>query len=84
LPFRVHGKRAEVAHQLVFSLEPADFDEDANQAWAAEVRRRLWAIRDGNVVLRYWDEALTGIRRSLVSRDCRGCGQSTQEKPDCT
>jgi hypothetical protein len=63
------GQRAEVAHQLLLSLEAADFDDDADSAWAAEIRRRLQAIREGRVVLRDWDEALADIRQSLVSKD---------------
>jgi len=61
-------QRAEVAHQLLLSLEPADFDADADQAWAAEIRRRLQALREGRVALRDWDEALVNIRQSIVSR----------------
>ena len=61
-------QRADIAHQLLLSLELADFDEDADQAWAAEIRRRQQAIREGRVVLRDWDEALAGIRQALDSR----------------
>ena len=63
------AQRAEVAHQLLLSLEAADFDDDADSAWAAEIRRRLQAIREGHVILRDWDEALANIRQSLVSKD---------------
>ena len=63
------AQRAEVAHKLLLSLEPTDFDEDADQAWAAELRHRLQAIREGRVQLRDWDEALAGIRQSIVSKD---------------
>ena len=62
-------QRAEVAHNLLLSLETADFDQDADQAWAAEVRRRLQAIREGRVVLHDWDDALARIRRSISTRD---------------
>ena len=61
-------QRADIAHQLLLSLELADFDEDADHAWAAEIRRRQQAIREGRVVLRDWDEALAGIRQALDSR----------------
>ena len=63
------AQRAEVAHQLLVSLEADDFDDDADPAWAAEIRRRLQAIRQGKVVLRDWDEALADIRQSLASKD---------------
>jgi putative addiction module component (TIGR02574 family) len=62
-------QRAEVAHQLLLSLETEDFDEDADQAWAAEIQRRLQAIRSGNAVLRDWDEAVANIRRAIHSRN---------------
>ena len=32
-------ERAEVAQKLLLSLEPGDLDEDADQAWAEEIRR---------------------------------------------
>ena len=63
------SQRAEVAHQLLLSLEPDDFDADADSAWAEEIRRRRQAIRDGRVILRDWDEALADIRQSLVSKN---------------
>ena len=63
------SQRAEVAHQLLLSLEPDDFDADADSAWAEEIQRRRQAIRDGRVILRDWDEALADIRQSLVSKN---------------
>ena len=59
-------ERAEVAHKLLLSLEPDDFDQDADQAWTAEIRQRLMAIREGQVSLRDWDDALADIRRSIT------------------
>jgi putative addiction module component (TIGR02574 family) len=61
-------QRADIAHKLLLSLEPADFDEDADEAWAAEIRRRLQAIREGRIVPRDWDEALARIRQGLDTR----------------
>jgi len=58
------NERAEVAHQLLLSLEPAGFDEDVEQAWADEIRQRLRAIREGSVTLRPWDDALADLRQS--------------------
>ena len=63
------GQRAEVAHQLLLSLEPDDFDADADSAWAEEIRRRRQAILDGRVILRDWDEAVADIRQSLSSKN---------------
>src|ERR1700730_14073427 len=61
-------QRAELAHRLLLSLEPAEIDEDADQAWAAEIRRRLDAVRDGHVILRDWDEALHKMREAIIPR----------------
>jgi hypothetical protein len=58
-------QRAEIAHELLLTLEPNDFDENVEPAWAAEVRQRLAAIREGRVSLRDWDVALSDIRRSI-------------------
>jgi putative addiction module component (TIGR02574 family) len=60
--------RAEVAQKILLSLESADFDEDASQEWAAEIRRRLQAIREGRVVLSDWDDALARMRQAIGSR----------------
>ena len=65
---RLRAERAELAHTLLLSLEPGDFDEDADQEWAAEIRRRLQAIRNGRVALRDWDEALVSIRQAITTR----------------
>ena len=62
------SERAEVAHRLVLSLEPADFDEDVDQAWAEEVRRRRQAVQEGSVKLLDWKDALADIRQSIMSR----------------
>lgn len=34
-------ERAQVAHRLLLSLEPDDGEHGADEAWGAEVRRRL-------------------------------------------
>jgi hypothetical protein len=60
-------ERAEIAHQLLLSLEPDVVDDDAGQAWAEEIRRRLIAIREGRVLLRDWDDALSDIRQSITA-----------------
>jgi 5S rRNA maturation endonuclease (ribonuclease M5) len=61
-------QRADISHKLLLSLEPADFDEDTDEVWATEIRRRLQAIREGRIVLRDWDEALARIRQGFDSR----------------
>jgi hypothetical protein len=61
-------QRAEVVHELLLTLEPDECDDDVEQAWAIEIRRRLKAIRDGSITLRDWDDALWDIRGSIQSR----------------
>jgi hypothetical protein len=61
-------QRAEVAHKLLLSLESDDFDADVDIAWAEEIQRRRQAIRDGSVVLRDWNVALSEIRQALDPR----------------
>ena len=39
------GDRAELARQLILSLEAGEFDENADAAWEAEIERRLSAAR---------------------------------------
>jgi len=62
------SERAEVIHKLLLSLEPADFDEDVDQAWAEEVLRRRQAVQEGRVKLLDWKDALADVRQSIVSR----------------
>jgi hypothetical protein len=49
-------------------LEEPDFDEDADGAWADEVRRRLEAIRAGQARLRDWSEVRAEIQQALTER----------------
>jgi hypothetical protein len=60
--------RAAVAHEVLLSLEEPDFDEDADGAWADEVRRRLEAIRAGQARLRDWSEVRAEIQQALTER----------------
>lgn len=60
------AERAEVAHLLLLSLEPSPPDDQHDQAWAEEIRRRLKAIRSGEVELRDWDDVLADARKSLA------------------
>jgi hypothetical protein len=63
-----HEERAAIAHELLITLEPDEPDDDVEQAWADEIRRRLRAIREGRVVLRDWDEALADILQSIDAK----------------
>ncbi len=61
------AERAEVAHQLLLSLETIPLDDQHDQAWAEVIRRRLKAIRSGEVELRDWDDVLADARKSIVA-----------------
>ena len=62
------AERAEVAHQLLLSLEPDDYEDaaDVDRSWAIEIKRRLEAIRSGNAQLTDWDTALRRLKKSLT------------------
>jgi putative addiction module component (TIGR02574 family) len=55
--------RAALIGPLVDSLD-TDVDEDAEEAWRQEIRRRLEEIDSGTAKLVPWDEA----RRCLLAR----------------
>jgi putative addiction module component (TIGR02574 family) len=57
--------RAALAHQLLLSLEPDDFDADTEAAWAVELEARLAAVEQGRFAARDWREALADIRQAL-------------------
>jgi hypothetical protein len=50
--------RAALAHRLLLSLEPDDFDAESEMAWALELEARLARIEQGNFQARDWREAL--------------------------
>lgn len=61
-------ERALIAHELLLSLGPETDDEDdvnADDALAAEIRRRSQEIRDGVVELRDWSDVLSDLRNSV-------------------
>ncbi len=55
-------ERAELARQVLLSLEPEEFNDDAEQAWVAEIQRRREAIRRGEVQLLDWID----VRREII------------------
>jgi len=57
--------RAELARQLILSLEPAEVDADADSAWEAEIEHRLQAIDRGEVATVDWRQAVERARNSL-------------------
>ena len=60
--------RAELARRLLLSLEPADFDADAEQLWALEIETRLASADAGKSVPTDWRPAIDRIRQSLKRR----------------
>lgn len=54
-------ERAEVAEQLIASLEEAP-DIDVEQAWQEEVQRRLQQIERGEVKTIPWEEVQRRLR----------------------
>ena len=53
-------ERAELAHYLLQTLEPAE--EGVSEAWRAEVARRVAEIRSGKVVGKPVEEVLARLR----------------------
>ncbi len=59
--------RADVAAELLASLDgPAD--PDAEQAWDAEIARRIAAIEAGTIRLEPWSEVKRRIERDVLGR----------------
>lgn len=55
--------RAELAALLLDSLEEEAGDEDVEEAWAAEVRRRVANCRAGNAQTIGWNELRERLHR---------------------
>lgn len=58
------SERAEIAASLIDSLE-LQRDEDADEVWAEEIRRRLESIDKGEVKLIPWDDVLLEMQRHV-------------------
>jgi putative addiction module component (TIGR02574 family) len=59
-------ERADLAHQLLLSLEPEDFDDnEIASAWQHEIESRLKKIADGNFHAQPSREAVAEIRQQL-------------------
>jgi hypothetical protein len=59
-------ERADIAHQLLLSLEPEDFgDDEVASAWQQEIAVRLQKIASGNFQTHDWREAIQEIRQDL-------------------
>lgn len=60
--------RAEIARQLLLSLELPDYDADAETAWAREIESRWQRFERGESKSDDWSDALARLRQSLASR----------------
>ena len=59
--------RAELAAELLASLDgPAD--SDAQQAWEAEIGRRIAAIESGAMPLESWDDVKLRVAKDVLGR----------------
>ncbi len=59
--------RAELASELLASLDgPAD--PDAEQAWAAEIDRRVKALEAGTEPLESWEDVKRRIEKDVLGR----------------
>ena len=60
-------ERAELARQLILSLETVALDagDDVDTAWEAEIDRRLAQVDRGEVALRDWRQSIERIRGTL-------------------
>ena len=63
--------RAELANQLLLSLDPADTDTSFDERWRDEIESRLAAVRSGATPALDWDDAAARIRQALADRKNR-------------
>ncbi|MDA9859256.1 addiction module protein [Rubripirellula sp.] len=61
-------ERADLARQLLLSLENDSFDDDVQRAWAEEAERRSVAHQQGETDSRDWQESVNEMRESLKER----------------
>ena len=59
------GDRAALARKIILSLEPANFEGDAQDAWDAEIEARLAQLDRGEVTPLDWRQAIEQARASL-------------------
>jgi len=56
------SERAEIAASLIHSLD-SEPEEGVDEAWAAEIRRRIESIESGKVKLIPWEDVLGEMQR---------------------
>ncbi len=59
--------RAEIASELIASLDGPS-DPSAEQAWAAEIERRVKALEAGTEPLESWNDVKRRIARQVLRR----------------
>jgi putative addiction module component (TIGR02574 family) len=59
-------ERAEMAAELLESLEPAD--AEVEEAWAAEIRERVAAARAGELASTDWRTVLQRVEKEVLGR----------------
>jgi putative addiction module component (TIGR02574 family) len=60
--------RAEIARQLILSLEPGEHDDDVDAAWESEIERRLGQVDRGEAKLLEWRESAERVQKALKQR----------------
>jgi Putative addiction module component len=59
-------ERADIAHQLLLSLEQENFkDDEIAAAWQQEIESRLQKVASGNFRAFEWRQAIQEIRQEL-------------------
>jgi hypothetical protein len=61
-------ERADLARQLLLSLEADSFDDDVQRVWVEEAERRSVAYQQGETDSRDWQESVNEMRESLKRR----------------
>lgn len=62
------NERANMARQLLLSLEPESVEEDHEAAWAKEIAERVKRLDEGKSKTIDWREAHAQIRAKLRQR----------------
>ncbi len=62
------SKRAALAHFLLISLEPEEYDPASEAAWNEEIAARSEALERGEIQAHDWRESMARIRQSLSAR----------------
>lgn len=61
-------ERAELAGQLIASLDASSYDSDYDEAWSKEIDRRLAGVEDGSAELVDADDVLAAMQKRVPPR----------------